>query len=317
MDSFVIQTNVHFPTDINLTWDCARKCLDMIDHITNQIGDLPGWRERRSIRKKLKRQYHKTAEIHRKKGKDFTKRIEVAVLKYLDMCTSIVKKVSLTLTDKSINHNLRSAILIQELARFKALLVKHIDLTYRRIIEKEKIPHDEKIFSIFEPHTQWLNKGKLHKKVELGLNTQIATDENHFILYHYVMESEVDVQTSVSTANAISEKYGDIAQMSSISFDRNYYSLLGKQKIEGIFQKVIMPKPGKKSAKQSIEEAHPDYQTLRTKHSTIEANINQLEHNGLQKCRDKGILGFKKYVALGVLAYNLHRLGKIILSSKT
>jgi len=203
VDSYVIETNVHFPTDINLTWDCARKCMDMIDHITDQTGPLSGWREGKSIRQKLKKQYHKTAEIHRKKGKNFNERMVIAAKEYLKMCQNILKKVTFTLNDKSINHTIKSAIYLQELGRYKILLVKHIDLTHRRIINKEKIPHQEKMFSIFEPHTQWLNKGKLHKSVELGLNTQIATDENHFILYHHIMQTEVDVQTSVSTAKMV------------------------------------------------------------------------------------------------------------------
>jgi len=148
------------------------------------------------------------------------------------------------------------------------------------------------------------------------LNTQIATDEHHFILYHHIMENEVDVQTSVTTAMTINERYKDIAQMTSISFDRNYYSALGKEKIGSIFDKVIMPKPGKKTQKQEQEENDPVYRNLRKQHSAIEANINQLEHHGLHMCRDKGIHGFKKYVALGVLSYNLHRLGKTILKSK-
>jgi len=288
----------------------------MVDYLVLELGNLPGWRERKSTRKKIKNQYYKTSEIHRKKGKDFTTRLAISTDQYLNQCRDLSDKLITLLNDQNIQHTPKSIIYLQELARYKVLLDKHINLSHRRIINKEKIPHQEKMFSIFEPHTQWLNKGKLHKNVELGLNTQIATDEHHFILYHHIMENEVDVQTSVTTAMTINERYKDIAQMTSISFDRNYYSALGKEKIRSIFDKVIMPKPGKKTQKQAQEENDPVYRNLRKQHSAIEANINQLEHHGLHICRDKGIHGFKKYVALGVLSYNLHRLGKTILKSK-
>ena len=55
---------------------------------------------------------------------------------------------------------------------------------------------------------------------------------------------------------------------------------------------------------------------LRRKHSAVESNINMLEHHGLNRCADKGLSGFKNYVGLSVLAYNLHQLGKKIIAKK-
>ena len=60
----------------------------------------------------------------------------------------------------------------------------------RRIIKGEKIPHKEKVFSIFEPHVEWVYKGKLHRPVELGHNVIITTDQFQFILDHKVLEKE-------------------------------------------------------------------------------------------------------------------------------
>ena len=76
---------------------------------------------------------------------------------------------------------------------------------------------------------------------------------------------------------------------------------------------MILPQPGKKSQKQQAEEATATFVAKRRAHSGVEANISQLEHFGLDICRDKGIKGFKRYVAYGVLSYNLHKMGRLLM----
>jgi hypothetical protein len=74
-----------------------------------------------------------------------------------------------------------------------------------------------------------------------------------------------------------------------------------------------MPKKGKLNAVEKEEESGKGFRKLRNLHSAVESNINQLEHNGLDRCPDKGLKNYKRYVSLGILSYNLHRLGKILL----
>lgn len=52
-DSYALETNVHFPTDLNLLWDSLRKCLDMIEKL-KELTSLQGWRKIKNIRKMLK-----------------------------------------------------------------------------------------------------------------------------------------------------------------------------------------------------------------------------------------------------------------------
>jgi len=56
----------------------------------------------------------------------------------------------------------------------------------------EKIPHEEKVFSIFEPHTEWISKGKAGVPQELGLQVCVLKDQYGFILHHLVMEQQTD-----------------------------------------------------------------------------------------------------------------------------
>ena len=98
--------------------------------------------------------------------------------------------------------------LLQELQYYLTMLEKHIDLLDRRILKGEKIPHSEKVFSIFEPHTEWISKGKMHKSVELGHNTAIATDQYHLILDFEIMFKSSDAAVGLEMGKRIIKKYG-------------------------------------------------------------------------------------------------------------
>jgi len=223
-----------------------------------------------------------------------------------------VEELIVFLTEKS-KTDIKAAGLLKDLIYYHEMLLKHIDLLERRILKGEKIPHEEKVLSIFEPETEWISKGKHHNKVELGHNTLITTDQYHFIVDHKVMEREGDKAQVIPLGKRLSENYGEGYKLGSISFDRGFYSLLGKQAISKQFHKVVMPKNTKKTAAQELEESEKDFVALRKKHSAVESNINELEQAGVNKVPDKGMKGFKKYVALGVLAYNIKRLGKLVI----
>ena len=82
--------------------------------------------------------------------------------------------------------------------------------------------------------------------------------------------------------------------------------------LEKILEKVILPKKGKLSEEEKAEENEEVYKDLRRKHSAVESGINALENHGLDRCLDHGISGFKRYVALSIVARNLQNLGNKI-----
>jgi hypothetical protein len=77
---------------------------------------------------------------------------------------------------------------------------------------------------------------------------------------------------------------------------------------------LILPKKGKLNKLEQQREQDRTFRALRRQHSAVESAINCLEHHGLNRCPDKGLDGFRRYTALGVLAYNLHKLGNILLA---
>ena len=206
--------------------------------------------------------------------------------------------------------------LLQELQYYLEMLEKHIDLVDRRLLKGEKIPHSEKVFSIFEAHTEWISKGKMHKSVELGHNTAIATDQYHLILDFEIMFQTSDAAVGMQMGKRIINSYGTDYWLRSMSFDRGFYSSLTKEVLSRAIDQVIMPKRGRKTLAQAQQEQEQEYQHLRRAHSAVESNINQLEHNGLNRCPDKGVRGFKRYIALGIVSYNLHRLGRLLIQAE-
>ena len=73
-----------------------------------------------------------------------------------------------------------------------------------------------------------------------------------------------------------------------------------------------MPKKGRLSAQDQTIEKSEEFVEARRKHSAVESSINALENHGLDRCLDHGLHGFKRYVALSVLARNLQILGHLI-----
>jgi hypothetical protein len=241
------------------------------------------------------------------KTKNRQHRIEQATRDYLDTAVKLSEKIRgskpLDSTDTSGN------TMSLHLHYYLQMLEKHIDLVDRRLLKGETIPHEEKIFSIFEPWVEWICKGKAHKPVELGKRTCMATDQWHFVVDWWVADHKQDNQLLLPAIDRIRQNY----QISSCSCDKGFFSKIDVQIMELFDIKVFIPKKGKRSISELQKESDPEFIKARHRHSAVESNINELEHRGLDRCPDKGIKGMHRYVGLAVIAYNLRRIGHILL----
>jgi len=313
IDSFVVETNVHFPTDLNLLWDAGRKCLDLIRDICEDSPVDMGWRKHSAWRKRLKSAYYKAAKRTYGGGRK-TAAGKKAALAYLQVAEKLSQKIKASGDDLECwakNDNQR-AEKYYKLHLFEHYLDTHIRLVRQRILLDRTIAHKDKMFSLFEPHTRWIKKGKAGDKVELGLPVVIATDQYGFILDHHVMEHEQDVDIAVPLVERLVSRY----RIDSASFDKGFWSPTNFEKLKVLVDNVILPKKGKRN-KQETEREHDEvFRTLRRKHAGVESNINCLEHHALNRCPDKGPDRFKKYCALGIVTYNLHKIGNILLEQE-
>jgi hypothetical protein len=313
VDSYVLETDVHFPTDLNLLLDAGRKSVDLIEKYRDQRGyELPGWRKLEDWRRRFKAAERQASKVVFGGGKDKAKRVQTAVAAYVQIGRELSEKLTaslLSLCDQPVD-----SADWDTLAYFQQMLDKHLDLVDRRLLQEQKIPASEKVYSLFEPHTEWITKGKLHPSVELGHRLLIATDQHHLI-QDYASPSGVDVGQSVPVIDRLLGRYG-AGQIASVSFDKGFTCREDRDLLELYIPVVVMPKRGRKNPAEAEREQNRKFVALRQAHSAVESDINALEHHGLNRCLDVGLAGFERYVGYGVLAFNLHQIGRQLLEQK-
>ena len=315
-DSFVVETDVHYPTDTNLLFDAVRKMISLIAVICSEVG-VTQWRWNHQNILKVKRLLRGVQNLNRSTSKDEVKReqrdqlIINAHQNYINVCQGFVLKTKETtrilgeLGILSMSQELRLSGVFEYIRHAE----RQIDQIRRRVVLDEKIPHEEKVFSIFEPHTEWISKGKAGVPQELGLEVCVLKDQYGFILHHLVMEQQTDDKVAVAIAQGAKDRFANLA---GCSFDRGFYSPDNKRELTNILDYVILPKKGRLSAEDQKVEKSEEFVESRRKHSAVESCINALENHGLDRCLDHGIEGFRRYVALSVLARNLQILGHLI-----
>ena len=174
-DSYVVETDVHFPTDTNLLWDAIRKTIVLAMRLCDELG-LSGWRLGKFNLRKIKRLFMRIQRMKHSASKDEKKKEERRQLiinthlLFLQLAQSMVDKAQKTLDSVSTN-DILTILKIEEIRKYIVHAERQIDQIRRRVVDGETIPHHEKVFSIFQEHTEWISKGKIGKSVELGLKS--------------------------------------------------------------------------------------------------------------------------------------------------
>jgi len=309
-DSFVVETNVHYPTDINLLYDAMRKTITLVAALCTLCGTT-GWRQSSHNLKNIKRLFRRAQKLKRstsndpKKKKEREKVIIEAHQEYIDIAKNFLEKTRNTI--KKVNGGGAMAIaIIFSIEEYMKHADRQIDQIYRRVIEGEVIPHDEKVFSIFETHTEWISKGKAGVPVELGLKVCVVEDQYGFILHHRVMQNETDEQVAIPMIRQARNKFPGL---STCSFDKGFHSPGNQKDLLEYLDFVVLPKKGKLSQKDKEREHSEEFIQTRYRHAAVESAINALEVHGLDRCPDHGLHGFKRYASLAVLSRNIQQLG--------
>ena len=203
----------------------------------------------------------------------------------------------------------RSPLKLLRLREYMGSAKKLMSQIIRRARFNETIPHHEKIFSIFQPHTEWISKGKAVVPVELGLRVNIIEDQYQFILHHQVMRRQTDEKVAVEIVEETKKRFPELAV---VSWDKGAHSPQNQRELKELPDLVVLPEKGRLSQADRQREDSREFKLLRRQHSAVESAINALEAHGLDRCPDHGIKGFERYVALAVLAKNIHRLGTVL-----
>lgn len=315
-DSFVVETDVHFPTDINLLYDAMRKVITLTARWCERL-DLSDWRQHKYNVRHVKRLMRTAQNRKRSKAQSEERKEKNAVLivtahqEYLDVAEHYLARTRTTLAMLARRGCASELDVVArlEIEGFMRHALRQIDQTRRRMIHGETIPHAEKVFSIFEPHTEWISKGKAGVPVELGVKVCILEDQHQFILHHEVMEKKTDDQVTVSMVTQAKQRF---PRLNACSFDKGFHSQENQEVLKEHLELVALPRKGKLSQRAQATEQSPEFVKARRAHSAVESAINALEVHGLDMCLDHGIDGFRRYVALAIVTRNIHRIGAIL-----
>lgn len=317
-DSFVFETNVHYPTDITLIFDGVRSVVTKLSKLCT-FYTMRGWREWKSLLKKIHRSLRKIQLVRKGKPKKEAKKEEkrVAEIDASKIFHLLVHKI-LEKANESVVNLLEKASNDEHLATSLKDIISFISKTktvsyqlIRRVVEDEVIPHSEKIFSVFEEYTEWISKGKAGVPQELGVRIAIVEGDYGFIPHWKIMFQQTDDKVAVELVEETLKKY---PLVKSFSFDKGFWTPRNKKELEKSIETLILPQKGKESQETKKRTSTPEYRKLRGEHSRIESAVNALENHGLDRCPDKGKKAYERYVGLAIVARNILQLGKICMA---
>ncbi len=314
-DSFVVETDIHYPTESSLIVDGIRKTIELCAALSQDF-EITGWRQHEHLLKKVKQTARQISRISARKGAKYKERLAKQYRKLLARAEKVLTRVKETCNTLENEYEL-DVLSIARIAEIKVFIerTEHVCGTARRrVLEGESVPNEEKLFSIFEPHTQLYKRGKAGQPLQFGRLVLIYEDAAGFIPHHHIMPREAQDQDVIVEQTRKLQDRQD-GQIEEASFDRGFHSPQNHTQLAEIIEHVCLPKPGSKQSVQQAEQASVKFHQARRRHSGVESAIGALQSgNGLVRCRDGTEVGFARYVALAVLGRNLHALGKLLIA---
>lgn len=316
-DSFVVETAVHYPTESTLIRDGVRKIIDLCVPLAATAG-LTGWRQHEHLWKQVKRSSRVIERIAARKGQNYKQRLKTAYRKLLKQSTRAVRRARELLVQLELPAPAEDDIYGKHsLQAFIARTERVQDTADRRVLKGETVPHEEKLFSMFEPHTQLYKRGKAGQPVQFGRLVLIYEDGFGFITHHHVLgRHKGDADVVVEQTRIVQDRLG--GQIQRVSFDRGFHSPWNQEQLAKCVETVCLPKPGKNQSVEQHAAASDEFHAGVQNHPGVESTIGALQSgNGLERCRDKSELGFERYVSLGIFGRNLFTLGRALIAAES
>ncbi len=302
IDSTVIKTNIHYPTNNSLVWDCIKESHRLLSKLQKEIKDL----DIRNYTKSAKKNYYKINVI---KSKD--KRTKL-FSKQLILFTKSINQVDQVMRNpKKKDFNNTAVGIKMSLEKLLSLMRQVYEMTKRKEILGEKVPNDKKLFSIYELHTDIIVKGG--REVMFGHKVNLAGGNSNLILDCETLEGNPsDTNLYQGTMDRIIENYGRVPR--DLSTDGGYASNANKEyaRSKGIvnivFNKVV-------GSLQNIASSKKMETILKKWRSGIEAVISNYKRGfGMFICNWKGKEHYKAKVMWSAIAYNIRVMTRLVVS---
>ena len=316
-DSFVVETNIHYPTESSLIVDGVRKVIELCVLLSGTLG-VSGWRQHEHLLKTVKQTARQISRISTRKGPNYKNRLKKQYRVLLQRTEKILRRAK-TLCETIETEGATDIGVIAQVAALKEFIerTEHVcNTARRRVLQGEHVPNEDKLFSIFETHTQLYKRGKAGQPIQFGRLVLIYEDAAGFVVHHQVMPRDAqDKDVVVAQTRQLQDRLN--GQIEEASFDRGFHSPENQVQLAAIIKHPCLPKPGVKQSVEQEAAATIQFHQSRRRHSGVESAIGAMQSgNGLERCRDATELGFERYVALGILGRNLHTFGKLLIAQE-
>lgn len=308
-DGTVVESNIHLPSD-------SRQLADSVRVLARTVGRAR--KIQQSVVEAGENYTQAARHVTRKIGETLRKRTgeakEVGKQLYqelMEMTAQTVEQARQTLQQFGSETGRRVQRLKKTLQIFIPLAEQVMEQTRKRVFEQQSVPAQEKVVSIFEPHTDIIVRGKESHPVEYGHKVWLNEVDGGIISHYRILDGNPSDELQWEPSLQAHQKtFRSPPQQASA--DRGLYSAPNEKTAQDMgIQRIILPKRGYKS-KQRREYEHQDWFVEGRKwHAGVEGRISVLKRaHGLGRCLNHGETGFQCWVGWGVVAGNLAVMGR-------
>lgn len=307
IDCTVTETNIHPPTDSSLLFDCVRTLARLLGE-ASEIIDIPFSDHTRRAKRRLNNILNsRKKNIRDNHYKDLLK-VTNLTMNYASLATEALREIDPV---DDFNGWLLASALSKELERYIELTRKVITQTKRRVFNDESVPPEDKVVSIFEPHTDIIKKN--NRDTEFGHKLCLAFGASSMILDCTIEEGNpADSTLAEKMVERQEEIYGQVPRQ--VAFDGGFASKenLVNIKDKGVKDVMFHKKRGLKVS--DMVKSSWVYKRLRNFRAGAEGCISFIKRClGLSRCTWKGFDHFKQYVFGSVVTANLLILARHLL----
>src|ERR1700732_3671428 len=316
VDTTVVQTDIHHPTDNTLLWDVVR----VVTRLVGRLGKALKQRRIKGCRDRTRSARRRMYEIQRMTTRQRNEAQTGTYRELIGIVEEVAESARMVLekTSKARGKDMLADIAIEDIRKdiehYCALGSHVIDQARRRVLDGEQVPNAEKIYSIFEPHTDLIKRGTVRTPVEFGHKVFLAESAKGLITQYEVLKGnpsdEVHVAPSLKRHR---RSFGRAPEL--YASDRGFFSEQNVTAcVHGAVTTVCIPQRGgsKTPQRQSYERSAAFKQGQRFR-AGIEGRISVLMRGrGMKRCRAEGAERFALFVAAAVLANNLMIIGELL-----
>ena len=314
VDTTVVETNIHYPTDSSLLGDGARVLTRTMKKIEKQAGKLK--RKVRDRTRSVNKRVVAIATAGRYKGEageQKRKKEYRSLLRFTRQILNDAKRVE----EIERRRKPRLRALGKGLETMAGRVRQVVKQAKARIFDGvTQLPG--KIVSLFEPHSEIIRKGKASKPTEFGKLVQLTEAENQIVTRYDVFDRRPsDRELLTSAVKGQIQTLGQAPRL--VTADAGYYAQAHEQAVQELgVKRVAVPNRNTRSAERKQMERSRWFKQAQAWRTGCEGRISVLKRrHGLRRCLYRGAEGMKRWVGLGVLADNLINIGRVLSASRT